>query len=82
MWIKIPGPQPQRKRGEDRRTVREQELSESTVMGGGNQGPVVERSWRRRWPVSSSALTAGEAPVCVRKFLRPWKHYSGCRHIR
>jgi len=30
-------------KGEDGRTVREQELSESTVMGGGNQGPVVEK---------------------------------------
>ena len=30
-------------KGEDGRIVREQELSESTVMGGGNQGPVVEK---------------------------------------
>ena len=30
-------------KGGDGRTVREQEISESTVMGGGNQGPVVEK---------------------------------------
>lgn len=30
-------------KGGDGRTVREHEISESTVMGGGNQGPVVEK---------------------------------------
>ena len=30
-------------KGGDGRTVREQEISESTVMGGGNQGPMVEK---------------------------------------
>ena len=53
-------------KGEDGRIVREQELSESTVMGGGNQGPVVEKELTPEVAgIVISADGGGNASVCA-----------------